>query len=180
MKLSKKALAGMLSALTIAVMTAGCGEVNIGYIDETRLNEECPQIKASTEEWQKKLEELQNTTMQQLNDAAAKGATQEEIGKIQQEAQMKAADVNADGSIDVSTSGAQEALAILANLIDRKKMLESPAIMDVDTSKVALKRICAVLPISKIANIDTAMLSTVESTVKPTTFLSTEYVYTFT
>lgn len=94
MKLSKKALAGMLSALTIAVMTAGCGEVNIGYIDETRLTEECPQIKASTEEWQKKLEELQNTTMQQLNDAAAKGATQEEIGKIQQEAQMKAAAMN--------------------------------------------------------------------------------------
>ena len=96
MKLSKKALAGMLSALTIAVMTAGCGEVNIGYIDETRLNEERPQIKASTEEWQKKLEELQNTTMQQLNDAAAKGATQEEIGKIQQEAQMKAAAMNND------------------------------------------------------------------------------------
>lgn len=96
MKLSKKALAGMLSALTIAVMTAGCGEVNIGYIDETRLNEECPQIKAATEEWQKKLEELQNTTMQQLNDAAAKGATQEEIGKIQQEAQMKAAAMNND------------------------------------------------------------------------------------
>lgn len=96
MKLSKKALAGVLSALTIAVMTAGCGEVNIGYIDETRLNEECPQIKASTEEWQKKLEELQNTTMQQLNDAAAKGATQEEIGKIQQEAQMKAAAMNND------------------------------------------------------------------------------------
>ena len=34
--------------------------------------------------------------MQQLNDAAAKGATQEEIGKIQQEAQMKAAAMNND------------------------------------------------------------------------------------
>lgn len=94
MKLSKKALAGMLSALTIAVMTAGCGEVNIGYVDQTRINNECPQIKASTDEWQKKLDELQQSAIQQLNDAAAKGASDEELGKMQQEIQMKAASMN--------------------------------------------------------------------------------------
>lgn len=94
MKFSKKSLAGILAALSISVLAAGCGEVNIGYIDQSRINEECPQIKASTDEWQAKLNELQEQAIKDLNDAAAKGATDEELGKMQQEVQMKAATLN--------------------------------------------------------------------------------------
>lgn len=94
MKLSKKAVVGMVAALTIAVFTAGCGEVKIGYINQDRINDECPQIKAATEEWQNKINELQSTAIQDLNAMVEAGATEEELMQKQQEYQMKAATMN--------------------------------------------------------------------------------------
>lgn len=94
MKLSKKAIVGIVSALTIAVMTAGCGEVKIGYVNHERINDECPQIKASVDEWQGKLNELQNTALNELNAMVEAGASDEEIARKQQEFQMKAATMN--------------------------------------------------------------------------------------
>lgn len=94
MKLSRKAVVGMVAALTIAVFTAGCGEVKIGYINQDRINDECPQIKAATEEWQNKINELQSTAIQELNAMVEAGATEEELTQKQQEYQMKAATMN--------------------------------------------------------------------------------------
>lgn len=94
MKFSKKAIVGLVSALAIAVITAGCGEVKIGYVNQDRINDECPQIKASMDEWQNKLNELQDTAIKDLNSMVEAGASEEELTRKQQEYQMKAATMN--------------------------------------------------------------------------------------
>ena len=94
MKFSGKALIGIFSVLAITFGAAGCGDVKVGYVNQERITEECPQIKASVDEWQAKLDELQNTAIKELSDMSAAGASEEEIGKKQQEYQMKAATMN--------------------------------------------------------------------------------------
>lgn len=86
----KKALAVVLSALCVAAVTAGCGKVNVGYVDETKIQTEAPQIKASMEEMQQKMIELQANADKQFQEAQANGASEEDMQKLQQQIQMQA------------------------------------------------------------------------------------------
>ena len=47
MKFNGKALLGIFSVLAITFGAAGCGDVKVGYVNQERITEECPQIKAS-------------------------------------------------------------------------------------------------------------------------------------
>ena len=86
----KKALSVVLATLCVAAATAGCGKVNIGYVDETKIQTEAPQIKASMEEMQQKMTELQANAEKQFQDAQARNASEEEMQKLQQQIQMQA------------------------------------------------------------------------------------------
>lgn len=86
----KKALSVVLATLCVAAVTAGCGKVNVGYVDETKIQTEAPQIKASMEEMQQKMTELQANAEKQFQDAQARNASEEEMQKLQQQIQMQA------------------------------------------------------------------------------------------
>ena len=45
--------------------------------------------------------------------------------------------LNSDGTINISTNGAQEALQVLESLIARRQQLQDPTVMSVDTSKLS-------------------------------------------
>ena len=62
MKTKKRIAAVIMSALCVAALATGCGKVNIGYIDQYRIQNEAPQIKSSVEEMQNKLQEVQYST----------------------------------------------------------------------------------------------------------------------
>ena len=94
MKLSKKSVFTAAAALLLAVSVAGCGKVSVGYVDQDRLNEDCPQIKTTLAEWQGKMDELRTESEKQMSDAAASGASDEEITKLQQQIQMKVISMN--------------------------------------------------------------------------------------
>ena len=49
MKTKKRIVAVIMSALCVAALATGCGKVNIGYIDQSRIQNEAPQIKSSIE-----------------------------------------------------------------------------------------------------------------------------------
>lgn len=93
MKTKKRLAAVIMSVLCMAALLAGCGKVNVGYIDESRIQSEAPQIKSSMEEMQGKLQEVQQDAEKQLQDAQASGSSDEDLQKLQQQLQMKAAGV---------------------------------------------------------------------------------------
>ena len=87
MKTKKRIVAVIMSALCVAALATGCGKVNIGYIDQSRIQNEAPQIKSSIEEMQNKLQEVQQDGDKQLQEAQAKGTSEEEMQKLQQQQQ---------------------------------------------------------------------------------------------
>ena len=60
MKMKKKSVALIAIAMVSTLLLGGCGQVKVGYVNERRLAEEAPQIKATMEEGTKKLEETQS------------------------------------------------------------------------------------------------------------------------
>lgn len=93
MKTKKRIVAVIMSALCVAALATGCGKVNIGYIDQSRIQNEAPQIKSSVEEMQSKLQETQDDANKQLQEAQANGTSEEDMQKLQQQLQMKAVGV---------------------------------------------------------------------------------------
>ena len=93
MKTKKRIAAIIMSVLCMAALLAGCGKVNVGYIDQSRIQNEAPQIKSSVEEMQSKLQEAQDDANKQLQEAQANGASEEDMQKLQQQLQMKAVGV---------------------------------------------------------------------------------------
>lgn len=93
MNTKKRIIAVIMSVLCMAALLAGCGKVNVGYIDQSRIQNEAPQIKSSIEEMQGKLQETQDDANKQLQEAQANGASEEELQKLQQQLQMKAVGV---------------------------------------------------------------------------------------
>ena len=92
--MSKKRIAAVvMSALCVMAFTAGCGKVNIGYVDESRIQNEAPQITSSVEEMRGKLTEVQQEADQKLQEAQAGGSSDEDLQKLQQQYQMKAAGI---------------------------------------------------------------------------------------
>lgn len=93
MNTKKRIIAVIMSVLCMAALLAGCGKVNVGYIDQSRIQNEAPQIKSSIEEMQGKLQETQDDANKQLQEAQANGASEEDLQKLQQQLQMKAVGV---------------------------------------------------------------------------------------
>lgn len=89
----KRLVAVVMSVLCAAVLTAGCGKVNVGYVDQNRIQTEAPQIKNSIEEMQNKMTEVQKETEQKFQEAGLSGASEEDMQKLQQQMQMKAVGV---------------------------------------------------------------------------------------
>ena len=101
MKNKKRITAALMSVLCAAALFAGCGKVNVGYVDQNRIQNEAPQIKASIEEMQGKMTEVQKEAEQKFQEAAASGASEEDMQKLQQQMQMKAAGVQQQYAIQI-------------------------------------------------------------------------------
>lgn len=87
----KKTLVIAMAVLSAALVTAGCGKTNIGYVDYTRVQQEAPQIKASMEEMQAKMTDFQKEAETQLQEAAKKQSSPEDMAKLQQQLRAKGA-----------------------------------------------------------------------------------------
>ena len=101
MKNKKRITAALMSVLYAAALFAGCGKVNVGYVDQNRIQNEAPQIKASIEEMQGKMTEVQKEAEQKLQEASSSGASDEDMQKLQQQMQMKAAGVQQQYAIQI-------------------------------------------------------------------------------
>ena len=101
MKNKKSITATLMSVLCAAALFAGCGKVNVGYVDQNRIQNEAPQIKASIEEMQGKMTEVQKEAEQKLQEASSSGASDEDMQKLQQQMQMKAAGVQQQYAIQI-------------------------------------------------------------------------------
>ena len=101
MKNKKRITATLMSVLCAAALFAGCGKVNVGYVDQNRIQKEAPQIKASIEEMQGKMTEVQKEAEQKLQEASSSGASDEDMQKLQQQMQMKAAGVQQQYAIQI-------------------------------------------------------------------------------
>lgn len=118
MKTKKRIVAVIMSALCVAALATGCGKVNIGYIDQSRIQNEAPQIKSSIEEMQNKLQEVQQDGDKQLQEAQAKGTSEEEMQKLQHQLQMKAAGVQQQYSTQIKS----KVDAALDDVVKAKKL----------------------------------------------------------
>ena len=101
MKNKKRITAALMSVLCAAALFAGCGKVNVGYVDQNRIQNEAPQIKASIEEMQGKMTEVQKEAEQKLQEASSSGASDEDMQKLQQQMHMKAAGVQQQYAIQI-------------------------------------------------------------------------------
>ena len=101
MKNKKRITAALMSVRCAAALFAGCGKVNVGYVDQNRIQNEAPQIKASIEEMQGKMTEVQKEAEQKLQEASSSGASDEDMQKLQQQMQMKAAGVQQQYAIQI-------------------------------------------------------------------------------
>ena len=101
MKNKKRIIAAVMSVLCAAALFAGCGKVNVGYVDQNRIQNEAPQIKSSMEEMQSKMAEVQQEAEQKFQEAGASGASEEDMQKLQQQMQMKAAGVQQQYAIQI-------------------------------------------------------------------------------
>ena len=101
MKNKKRITAALMSVLCAAALFAGCGKVNVGYVDQSRIQNEAPQIKASIEEMQGKMTEVQKEAEQKLQEASSSGASDEDMQNLQQQMQMKAAGVQQQYAIQI-------------------------------------------------------------------------------
>ena len=101
MKNKKRIVAAVMSVLCAVALLAGCGKVNVGYVDQNRIQNEAPQIKSSMEEMQSKMAEVQQEAEQKFQEAAASGASEEDMQKLQQQMQMKAAGVQQQYAIQI-------------------------------------------------------------------------------
>ena len=101
MKNKKRIVAAVMSVLCAAALFAGCGKVNVGYVDQSRIQNEAPQIKSSMDEMQSKMAEVQQEAEQKFQEAAASGTSEEDMQKLQQQMQMKAAGVQQQYAIQI-------------------------------------------------------------------------------
>ena len=118
MKNKKRIIAAAMSVLCAAALFAGCGKVNVGYVDQNRIQNEAPQIKSSMEEMQSKMAEVQQEAEQKFQEAAASGASEEDMQKLQQQMQMKAAGVQQQYAIQIKA----KVDAAMDDIVKEKKL----------------------------------------------------------
>ena len=118
MKNKKRIIAAVMSVLCAAALFAGCGKVNVGYVDQNRIQNEAPQIKSSMEEMQSKMAEVQQEAEQKFQEAAASGASEEDMQKLQQQMQMKATGVQQQYAIQIKA----KVDAAMDDIVKEKKL----------------------------------------------------------
>ena len=118
MKNKKRIIAAVMSVLCAAALFAGCGKVNVGYVDQNRIQNEAPQIKSSMDEMQSKMAEVQQEAEQKFQEAAASGASEEDMQKLQQQMQMKAAGVQQQYAIQIKA----KVDAAMDDIVKEKKL----------------------------------------------------------
>ena len=118
MKNKKRIIAAVMSVLCAAALFAGCGKVNVGYVDQSRIQNEAPQIKSSMDEMQSKMAEVQQEAEQKFQETAASGASEEEMQKLQQQMQMKAAGVQQQYAIQIKA----KVDAAMDDIVKEKKL----------------------------------------------------------
>ena len=118
MKNKKRIIAAVMSVLCAAALFAGCGKVNVGYVDQSRIQNEAPQIKSSMEEMQSKMAEVQQEAEQKFQEAAASGASEEDMQKLQQQMQMKATGVQQQYAIQIKA----KVDAAMDDIVKEKKL----------------------------------------------------------
>ena len=118
MKNKKRIIAAVMSVLCAAALFAGCGKVNVGYVDQSRIQNEAPQIKSSMDEMQSKMAEVQQEAEQKFQEAAASGASEEDMQKLQQQMQMKAAGVQQQYAIQIKA----KVDAAMDDIVKEKKL----------------------------------------------------------
>ena len=116
MKLSKKAVVLLASALFSVALMSGCGKTQIGYIDGCRVMEESPQIKAIVDEGNQKMAETQQEAEQKLKDNP--DMSQEDAQKLQGDTQRKLQGLNQSYTIQIK----QKIDAVLADIAKQKKL----------------------------------------------------------
>ena len=116
MKLSKKAVVLLASALFSVALMSGCGKTQIGYIDGSRVMEESPQIKAIVDEGNQKMAETQQEAEQKLKDNP--DMSQEDAQKLQGDTQRKLQGLNQSYTIQIK----QKIDAVLADIAKQKKL----------------------------------------------------------
>ena len=94
MNLKKKSLAVLFSALTVMMLASGCGKAKLGYVDQSRLQKESPQIEAVMKEWDGKMADLQKEAADSLSQDKLKSMSEDDAKKAQQQMQMKAMALN--------------------------------------------------------------------------------------
>ena len=118
MKNKKRIIAAVMSVLCAAALFAGCGKVNVGYVDQSRIQNEAPQIKSSMEEMQSKMAEVQQEAEQKFQEAGASGASEEDMQKLQQQMQMTAAGVQQQYAIQIKA----KVDAAMDDIVKEKKL----------------------------------------------------------
>ena len=116
MKLSKKAVVLLASALFSVALMSGCGKTQIGDIDGSRIMEESPQIKAIVDEGNQKMAETQQEAEQKLKDNP--DMSQEDAQKLQGDTQRKLQGLNQSYTIQIK----QKIDAVLADIAKQKKL----------------------------------------------------------
>lgn len=99
MKSRKKTAALVLAALSLTLAVSGCGKVKVGYVDESRLVQEAPQIKSLVDEGNAKInEEIQSA---QKAQQANPNMSQEDAQKAQMESQRRIQSLNQSYSLQL-------------------------------------------------------------------------------
>ena len=100
------------------MFTAGCGQTQIGYVDVAKVYEEAPQMKATVDEANKKLEEAQKQAEDEL--AAKQDLTDEEIEKAFEESNRKLMTLN-----QMYATQLKQKLDVALGQIAREKKLDA-------------------------------------------------------
>ena len=108
--------AAAVALLALPVFAAGCGQVHIGTLDRTRVQEEAPASKAVVAEANEKLMEAQQEAQSKFE--ANPAMTPEEAQQLQMETQRKMAGLNQMYSIQLE----QKMNVAVQDIVKEKKL----------------------------------------------------------
>lgn len=122
MKLKKKSMLMLIAAMAVAMLTSGCGQVKIGYIDGERVTKEAPQISALVEEGNQKIMEAQQQASQDVQKKMQENPnmSEEEAQKVQVDAQRKVQGLNQSYALQL-----RQKLDVALGAVAKEKKLDA-------------------------------------------------------
>lgn len=122
MKLRKKSILILIAAMAIMVLTSGCGQVKIGYIDGERVTKEAPQISALVEEGNQKIMEAQQQASQDVQKKLQENPnmSEEDAQKVQADAQRKVQGLNQSYALQL-----RQKLDVALGAVAKEKKLDA-------------------------------------------------------